>query len=102
MTIRCCPLGLATATVRHPGHFDRGTTLLPAAGLHADLRAGPGGDHDPVRPVPAIGVYQEIGLDPSPLQNLNPQAYLAQLRDLAPEPRPPATTSRSRGSIWRL
>jgi hypothetical protein len=53
-------------------------------------------------PVPAIGVYQEIGLDPSPLQNLNPQAYLAQLRDLAPEPRPPATTSRSRGSIWRL
>jgi hypothetical protein len=34
--------------------------------------------------VPAIGVYQEIGLDPSHLQNLNPQAYLAQVRDLAP------------------
>jgi hypothetical protein len=34
--------------------------------------------------VPAIGVYQEIGLDPSLLKNLNPQAYLDQVRDLEP------------------
>jgi PAP2 superfamily protein len=34
--------------------------------------------------VPAIGVYQQIGLDPSQLTNLNPQAYLDQVRDLAP------------------
>jgi hypothetical protein len=34
--------------------------------------------------VPAIGVYQEIGLDPSALQNLDPRAYLDQVRDLAP------------------
>jgi hypothetical protein len=34
--------------------------------------------------VPAIGVYQQIGLDPSQLEHLNPQAYLAQVRDLAP------------------
>ena len=32
--------------------------------------------------VPAIGVYQQIGLDPTHLSNLNPQAYLQQLRDL--------------------
>jgi hypothetical protein len=34
--------------------------------------------------VPAIGVYQQIGLDPSHLGNLNAQAYLDQVRDLAP------------------
>jgi hypothetical protein len=34
--------------------------------------------------VPAIGVYQEIGLDPAALQNLDPRAYLDQVRDLAP------------------
>jgi len=34
--------------------------------------------------VPAIGVYQEIGLDPSHLEHLNPQAYLDQVRDLPP------------------
>ncbi|MCC6777807.1 MAG: phosphatase PAP2 family protein [Hyphomicrobiales bacterium] len=34
--------------------------------------------------VPALGVYQEIGLDPSLLSSLRPQAYLDQLRDLEP------------------
>jgi hypothetical protein len=34
--------------------------------------------------VPAIGVYQEIGLDPGTLKNINPGAYLEQLRDLPP------------------
>jgi hypothetical protein len=34
--------------------------------------------------VPAIGVYQEIGLDPIAMTNLNPGAYLQQLRDLPP------------------
>jgi len=34
--------------------------------------------------VPAIGVYQQIGLDPATLKNLNPGAYLEQLRDLPP------------------
>jgi PAP2 superfamily len=34
--------------------------------------------------VPAIGVYQQIGLDPATLTNLHPQAYLEQLRDLPP------------------
>jgi membrane-associated phospholipid phosphatase len=34
--------------------------------------------------VPAVGVYQQIGLDPSGLEHLNPQAYLDQVRDLAP------------------
>jgi hypothetical protein len=34
--------------------------------------------------VPAIGVYQQIGLDPSHLGNINPQAYLDQVRDLEP------------------
>jgi hypothetical protein len=34
--------------------------------------------------VPAIGVYQEIGLDPATLVNLEPRAYLDQVRDLAP------------------
>lgn len=34
--------------------------------------------------VPAIGVYQEIGLDPATLASLKPQAYLDQVRDLAP------------------
>ncbi len=34
--------------------------------------------------VPAIGVYQQIGLDPAQLPNLNPQAYLDQVRDLEP------------------
>jgi PAP2 superfamily len=34
--------------------------------------------------VPAIGVYQQIGLDPASLVNLEPRAYLDQVRDLAP------------------
>jgi len=34
--------------------------------------------------VPAIGVYQQIGLDPADLANLDPRAYLEQVRDLAP------------------
>lgn len=34
--------------------------------------------------VPAIGVYQQIGLDPGTLKHINPNAYLAQLRDLPP------------------
>jgi hypothetical protein len=34
--------------------------------------------------VPAIGVYQEIGLDPATLASLEPRAYLDQVRDLAP------------------
>ena len=34
--------------------------------------------------VPAIGVYQQIGLDPATLKNINPGAYLDQLRDLPP------------------
>jgi hypothetical protein len=34
--------------------------------------------------VPAIGVFQQIGLDPSTLPNLSPQAYLDQQRDLGP------------------
>jgi hypothetical protein len=34
--------------------------------------------------VPAIGVYQQIGLDPGTLGSLNPQAYLDQVRDLDP------------------
>jgi len=32
--------------------------------------------------VPAIGVYQEIGLDPASLKHINVNAYLDQLRDL--------------------
>jgi PAP2 superfamily len=34
--------------------------------------------------VPAIGVYQQIGLDPATLKNIDPHAYLDQLRDLPP------------------
>ena len=34
--------------------------------------------------VPAIGVYQQIGLDPADLKNLDPRAYLDQVRDLGP------------------
>jgi hypothetical protein len=34
--------------------------------------------------VPAIGVYQQIGLDPATLASLDPRAYLDQVRDLAP------------------
>lgn len=34
--------------------------------------------------VPAIGVYQEIGLDPAVLKHIDPAAYLDQLRDLPP------------------
>jgi PAP2 superfamily len=34
--------------------------------------------------VPAIGVYREIGIDPGSLQNIDPNAYLDQLRDLPP------------------
>jgi hypothetical protein len=34
--------------------------------------------------VPAIGMYQDIGLDPAALSNIEPRAYLAQVRDLAP------------------
>jgi hypothetical protein len=34
--------------------------------------------------VPAIGVFQQIGLDPISIKNLNLQPYLDQLRDLPP------------------
>jgi PAP2 superfamily len=34
--------------------------------------------------VPAVGVYQEIGLDPGALKSIDPGAYLDQLRDLPP------------------
>jgi hypothetical protein len=34
--------------------------------------------------VPAIGVYQEIGLDPATLKHIDPGPYLDQLRDLPP------------------
>jgi hypothetical protein len=34
--------------------------------------------------VPAIGVYQQIGLDPAALKHIDPRAYLDQLRDLPP------------------
>jgi hypothetical protein len=34
--------------------------------------------------VPAIGVYHQIGLDPGSLSNIDPRAYLDQLRDLPP------------------
>jgi hypothetical protein len=34
--------------------------------------------------VPAIGVYQAIGLDPGTLKHIDPGAYLDQLRDLPP------------------
>jgi membrane-associated phospholipid phosphatase len=34
--------------------------------------------------VPAIGVYQEIGLDPGLLHQIDPRAYLLQVRDLGP------------------
>jgi hypothetical protein len=34
--------------------------------------------------VPAIGVFQQIGLDPATLPNLDPRAYLDQQRDLGP------------------
>jgi len=34
--------------------------------------------------VPAIGVFQQIGLDPASIKHLNVQPYLDQLRDLPP------------------
>ena len=34
--------------------------------------------------MPAIGVYQQIGLDPASLPNIEAGAYLEQLRDLPP------------------
>src|SRR5262249_43917429 len=34
--------------------------------------------------VPAMGVYQQIGLDPADLKSLDPRAYLDQVRDLGP------------------
>ena len=34
--------------------------------------------------VPAIGVYQQIGLDPATLKHIDPRPYLDQLRDLPP------------------
>jgi hypothetical protein len=34
--------------------------------------------------VPAIGVFQQIGLDPASFANIDPGAYLAQMRDLGP------------------
>jgi PAP2 superfamily len=34
--------------------------------------------------VPAYGVYQQIGLDPATLVNLDPRAYLDTVRDLGP------------------
>lgn len=34
--------------------------------------------------VPAIGVFQQIGLDPASFVNIDPRAYLDQMRDLGP------------------
>lgn len=34
--------------------------------------------------VPAIGVFQQIGLDPASFVNIDPRAYLSQMRDLGP------------------
>jgi PAP2 superfamily len=34
--------------------------------------------------VPAVGMYQQIGLDPAELSHIEPRAYLDQVRDLAP------------------
>ena len=34
--------------------------------------------------VPAIGVFQQIGVDPAAFVNIEPGAYLAQMRDLGP------------------
>jgi hypothetical protein len=34
--------------------------------------------------VPAIGVFQQIGLDPTSFTNIDPRAYLSQMRDLGP------------------
>ena len=34
--------------------------------------------------VPAIGVFQQIGVDPASFVNIEPGAYLAQMRDLGP------------------
>lgn len=34
--------------------------------------------------VPAIGVFQQIGVDPMSFQNIDPRAYLDQMRDLGP------------------
>jgi hypothetical protein len=34
--------------------------------------------------VPAIGVFQQIGLDPAAFVHIQPQAYLDQMRDLGP------------------
>jgi membrane-associated phospholipid phosphatase len=34
--------------------------------------------------VPAIGVFQQIGLDPASFANIDPRAYLDQMRDLGP------------------
>jgi PAP2 superfamily len=34
--------------------------------------------------LPAIGVYHQIGLDPAELKNLDPRAYVDQLRDFEP------------------
>jgi hypothetical protein len=34
--------------------------------------------------VPAIGVYQQIGLDPATLSHIDPRAYVDQVRDFAP------------------
>ena len=45
--------------------------------------------------VPAIGVYQQIGLDPAQLPNLDPRAYLDQVRDLAAGARRHVAPSRS-------
>ena len=44
--------------------------------------------------VPAIGVYQQIGLDPASLKSLDPRAYLDQVRDLASGARRHAPPSR--------
>ena len=48
--------------------------------------------------VPAIGVYQQIGLDPATLANLEPRAYLDQVRDLEPVRRGRCAISTCSGS----
>ena len=59
-----------------------GAPLSAHRGVHLCVRHRPDRDHAGLGLVPAIGVYQQIGLDPATLKHLDPRAYLDQLRDL--------------------
>ena len=56
----------------------------PHRGIHLRVRRGAGVTTMISALVPAIGVYQQIGLDPATLKHINPRPYLDQLRDLPP------------------